>query len=324
MEAQMAATHKELVLASRTAGMAEVATSVLHNVGNVLNSVNISATVIGDSVKDCSLDGLGKVSELLQAHAGDLGNFMTNDPKGRQLPKYLDLLRERQRENQKQILAELESLTNNIDHINGIVARQQSYAKSVALTEIVNVTELVEDALRLNAGAMVNGSLKIAREFEPHLPPIEVDKHKVLQILVNLISNAKRACEKANVAEKTLTVRIVRRMDRVVISLTDNGVGIAAEDLTRIFSYGFTTREDGHGFGLHSGALAVKELGGLLTARSEGPGKGAEFVLELPLRPPTPAAAPRKASSRLSVHLPVAKPAPPAPAASLASAPGAV
>ena len=70
------------------------------------------------------------------------------------------------------------------------------------------------------------------------------------------------------------------------ISYIDNGIGIPADNLTRIFGHGFTTRKEGHGFGLHSGALAAKELGGALTVESDGPGKGATFTLEFPIQRP--------------------------------------
>jgi signal transduction histidine kinase len=71
----------------------------------------------------------------------------------------------------------------------------------------------------------------------------------------------------------------------VAIIVRDNGVGILPENLTRIFGHGFTTKKDGHGFGLHSGALAAKQMNGALSVQSAGPGKGAAFTLELPIAP---------------------------------------
>ncbi len=101
MEAQVTKTHQELLTASRRAGMAEVATTVLHNVGNVLNSVNVSANLIVATVKAPKLAGLAKVSALLREHADDLPAFLTQDPKGRQLPTYLEFLTERHQAEQK-------------------------------------------------------------------------------------------------------------------------------------------------------------------------------------------------------------------------------
>jgi C4-dicarboxylate-specific signal transduction histidine kinase len=145
------------------------------------------------------------------------------------------------------------------------------------------VTELVEDALRLNASALEQDRVGIIRQYDA-APVIGVDKHKVLQILLNLIRNAKYACEQSHRTDKELTVRVTQGDDRVWIAVSDNGVGIPAENLTRIFAHGFTTRKDGHGFGLHSGALVAKEMGGALNVRSEGRDKGATFTLELPFR----------------------------------------
>jgi signal transduction histidine kinase len=106
----------------------------------------------------------------------------------------------------------------------------------------------------------------------------------VLQILVNLIHNAKYALDASGRADRQLTVRVgLARENWLEVKVADNGIGIPAENLTRIFSLGFTTRKGGHGFGLHSGANAAKEMGGTLQAQSDGAGKGAQFTLELPL-----------------------------------------
>jgi signal transduction histidine kinase len=161
---------------------------------------------------------------------------------------------------------------------------QQSYARRGGLTETLDLRVLVEDSLRMNEGAFSRHGVAIVRDYRD-VPPIEVDKHKVLQILVNVIRNAKYACHEG-AGEKTVTVRIRAGKGSVLVSVIDTGVGIPKENLERIFSHGFTTRADGHGFGLHSSALAAKALGGTLEAHSAGPGRGATFTLTLPLRSP--------------------------------------
>jgi signal transduction histidine kinase len=178
-------------------------------------------------------------------------------------------------------VVELESLRKNIEHIKDIVAMQQSYAKVFGLAEILQVTDLVEDSLRINAAALTRHAVRVIREYE-EIPVIAVEKHKVLQILVNLVRNAKYACDESEHADKQLTVRVARHQDRVRITISDNGIGIPPENLTRIFAHGFTTKKTGHGFGLHSGALAAREMGGTLNVHSDGPGQGASFTLELP------------------------------------------
>ncbi len=281
-EAKLKRVHEQLVETSRLAGMTEVATNVLHNVGNVLNSVNISCSVVSDKIRQSKVANLTKAVALLQAHSNDLPDFLANDPKGVLLPGYLGNLAAFIAEEQKEVLLELASLTSNIDHIKEIVAMQQSYAKVSGVLEVLSVVDLVEDALRMNAGAMERHQVEIVREYS-EAPPVVVDKHKVLQILVNLIRNAKYALDERRHDDKVLTLRVgLNGNGKVRLMVIDNGVGIPAGNLSRIFAHGFTTRKEGHGFGLHSGSLAAKELGGSLTVHSEGPGRGAIFTLELP------------------------------------------
>jgi len=276
--------HKLLVTASRQAGMAEVATNVLHNVGNILNSINISASLVTERVKQSKAPGVSRLAALLKEKGSSLAEFLANDERGKQIPEYLTSLGEQLLNDQKMALEELASLRDNLEHIKDTVAMQQSYAKLCGVTETVAVVDLVEDSLRLNAGAFVRHGVTLCREFN-EVPPITVDKHKVLQILVNLVRNAKYACDESGRSDKLITLRIEQAPAGVRICVIDNGVGIRPENMSRLFTHGFTTRASGHGFGLHSGALAAQELGGALLVESDGPGRGATFILELPLGP---------------------------------------
>jgi C4-dicarboxylate-specific signal transduction histidine kinase len=274
--------HRQLVDASRQAGMAEIATNVLHNVGNVLNSVNVSALLAADLARKSKVSGLGRVVELMRAHEHDLASFVTSDPRGQHLIRHLGNLAEHLKLEQDTLVRELESVRTHIEHIKDIVAMQQNYAKVAGAHEIIAAVDLVEDSLRMNEDALHRHRVEVVREFASR-PQLNVDKHKVLQILVNLVRNAKNACEESSATGRRVTVGVQSAGERVRICVADNGVGIAPENMTRIFNHGFTTRAAGHGFGLHSGALAARELGGTLTAHSEGVGRGATFVLELPL-----------------------------------------
>jgi PAS domain S-box-containing protein len=276
--------HKQLMAASRQAGMAEVATNVLHNVGNILNSVNISASLVTERIKQSKAPGVSRLAALLQEQGTGLGEFIVKDERGKRIPEYLNSLGDQLLSDQKMALEELASLRDNLEHIKDTVAMQQSYAKRCGVTETVAVVDLVEDSLRLNAGAFVRHGVTLRREFN-EVPPITVDKHKVLQILVNLVRNAKYACDESGRSDKLLTLRIEKTPAGVRICVIDNGVGIPAENMSRLFTHGFTTRASGHGFGLHSGALAAQELGGSLRVESEGHGRGAMFMLELPCTP---------------------------------------
>ena len=153
------------------------------------------------------------------------------------------------------------------------------------MIETCQVPDLVEDALRMNSDALIRPDVALVREYA-EVPPIDIEKHKALQVLVNLIRNAKNACDESGKKDKQIRLRISQCAQQICIEVIDNGVGIAPEHRARIFSHGFTTRKDGHGFGLHSGALAAREMGGTLTAHSDGIAMGATFALELPIKPP--------------------------------------
>lgn len=278
--------HRQLVDASRHAGMADVATSVLHNVGNVLNSVNVSATLIAERIGSGRLENVVRAARLLREQNGTLPQFLTEDPKGRLLPGYLADASEQLAEDRTEAVAEIDLLVRNIEHIKDIVAMQQNYARVCGVIETLDPRDLIEDAVRMNIGAFERHRINFVRDYVD-VPPVSADKHKVLQILVNLIRNAKYAIDERPDSDRTLTVRLrARGEDRITIDVVDTGVGISPENITRIFSHGFTTRKEGHGFGLHSAAVAAQEMGGSVQVASEGVGRGAIFTLELPVAAP--------------------------------------
>jgi signal transduction histidine kinase len=274
--------ERELVDAARMAGMAEIATNVLHNVGNVLNSVNISAELVTRKLKNSKTQGLGKAVRMMNEHATDLGQFITEDEKGKLLPRYFNELVDSIATEQGLLIEELAQLTKSIDHIKEIVTTQQTYAGAARLIEPLNVADLFEDALRMNSGALSRHQVTVTKDYQD-IPMIMGDKHRLLLILINLISNAKAAMSNVEPPrEMTLGVRIVDQTT-LCVSVKDRGEGIAPENQARIFNHGFTTRKDGHGFGLHSCALAAVEMNGRLQVESDGPGQGALFTLEIPL-----------------------------------------
>ncbi len=280
-DAELEQAHQELVKASRQAGRAEFATGVLHNVGNVLNSVNLASTCVRDSLKKSKAANLSKVVALLREHETDLGAFLTSDPQGKQLPGYLAQLSAHLVSEQEAALKELAQLQKNIEHIRSLITVQQDSARQPSAPEVINLMELVEDALKMNANGLARAGVHVTKEFEK-VPPILTQKHQVLHILANLVRNAKQACQTPNGQENRLTIRVSQQAGRVRIAVADNGSGISPENLAKIFTHGFTTKKDGHGFGLHSATLAAKEMGGSLTVHSDGPGQGATFTLELP------------------------------------------
>jgi len=281
---QLKDTQRELMDTARQAGMAEIATNVLHNVGNVLNSVNISADLVSRKLRSSKSLGLGKAMSLINDHAHDLGHFLSEDEKGKLLPGYLNQLVEAIAVEQQSLIDELTQLSKSVDHIKDIVSTQQSYAGANSLVEPLVVSELLEDAMRMNSGALTRHHVTVIKEYG-NLPRIMGDKHRLLLILINLISNAKYAMAGVSNHARNMTLSAAVVNDETLqISVKDEGEGIPEENMTRIFVHGFTTRKEGHGFGLHSCATAAIEMNGRLTAHSEGPGKGATFVLHVPLK----------------------------------------
>jgi signal transduction histidine kinase len=256
---------------------------VLHNVGNILNSVNVSAALVSNALRTSRARGLTEALQLMGEHSADLSDFLTLDEKGKLLPGYLGRSAQALAREQQRMIEELAHLTQSIDHIKAVVATQQSYAGGASLVEPAQICELAEDALRMNSGELVRHGVTVVKQFA-QVPVARLDRARVLQILVNLISNASQAIQNVPAGSNRITLTVdTFAGSSLRVSVKDEGEGIPAQNLTRIFAHGFTTRKTGHGFGLHSSALAARQMGGTLTAHSEGPGKGATFTLELPL-----------------------------------------
>ncbi len=287
-EEELQLMHRQLLDASRRAGMAEVATGVLHNVGNVLNSVNVSATLVCDRLNNSRLVNLDKAVHLIGENQGGLADFFTVDPRGRQLPTYLSRLSDHLLEDRGQTLKELQSLVSNIEHIKQIVSLQQSYGKSSGFLQPARPHEIIDEAVRLNSLLLQRGDVKVVLNYQD-CPQVLLDKQKILQILVNLIGNAQHALASGPSTEHVLTITLARREQQLSVSVSDTGSGIAPENLAKIFTHGFTTKKDGHGFGLHYCAIAAKEMQGTLLVESRGLGQGATFTLVVPVAADPPA-----------------------------------
>ncbi len=267
---------------ARSAGMAEVASGVLHNIGNVLNSVNVSVTMLREQIRRTKASNLERLVELLNDHQADLPGFFENNEKGRQVPAFLSALSSQLIHENETMLLEIDGLSENIEHIKNVISMQQSYAGSYGVLEKVSMPELIDDALKINKLAKDRETIQIEKKYA-ELPLVYLDKHKILQIFINLISNARHALIDSGHADKKMSISISVVDNAICIEVTDNGIGIEKDNLSRLFTYGYTNRRDGHGFGLHNSALVANELGGKIEVHSEGAGRGASFVLKLEL-----------------------------------------
>jgi len=275
--------HNKVLISARRAGMSDVATAVLHNIGNILNSVNVSLGLLKENHNDTHMQKLIAVLKLIQENSKNLNYFFTQDDKGKHIPEYAIALITNFAKSYESINLELENLSKQIEHIRDITQLQSSLSGINKFMERVEICEMLSEAISICQYELNQKHISITK-ICPHKQIILTDKIKLIQILVNLIQNAKDALLTANVSSMTIVTEIKKvNEDFIEIRVIDNGIGIEKKNLTKIFSFGFTTKPEGHGFGLHGSALAAKEIGGKLAAESEGHGKGAEFILTLPI-----------------------------------------
>lgn len=266
---------------ARLAGKAEIAIGVLHNIGNILNSIGVTTSVIKQNIETSRLGGLVKLTEMFEEHALDLGDFIGSE-KGKKAILFMSALARQFTDEQSINIGHLNELKTHIDHMSRVVSLQQAFSGNIGLMEDLSIDDLVTDTVKILDESITrhNIQLKIHRS---DLQPASFDRHRILQILVNLINNAKDSVVKKGGNDKQISIEICPlEKNHVAIRVTDNGIGIPPEKLTKIFQFGYTTKDDGHGFGLHSSANVAGEMGGKLMAQSEGKGHGATFTLELP------------------------------------------
>lgn len=286
----MGLKSSEEVEGARLAGMAEIATNVLHNVGNLLNSIKLSAFRAHNTVDSCQVSFLTSVADLVEEHEDDLATFVAHDERGKVLPRFLRQMSDHLLGMQKAALEELTKLARSIDNVKQIISVPQPTAGTPGTPEPTSIPGLVEDALEVSASAE-SRQITVQRQHAD-LDPIVTDKNKVLQILINLIRNAIDSVVSHGCKEPRIGIRSdAGDAGRVRIMINDNGAGIDPEDEKQIFHHGFSTKPDGHGFGLHWAAMAASELGGAITVDNHGIGKGATFILELPCDRPSEQAA---------------------------------
>lgn len=281
-EAELAETNKKLLETARIVGITEMAATVLHNVGNVFNSVSVTVGMLSEKLQQSKIPNFVKTVEMIELHMPDLAEFLTKDTRGREIPGYLVALGKYLTKEQESSAAMLRNISEHTKHIMELITIQLHNA-SAGLTEMLSLNELLENALRGNTAGSSRYGIEVKQQFD-NMPPVRLDRHKFLQIFINLLSNARYALKVSRNEPKILEVRLKKKEDKsFIVEVSDNGIGIEKENLDKIFSLGFTTRKDGHGLGLHSAALYAKEMGGSLTVHSDGPEKGAVFTIELPL-----------------------------------------
>ncbi len=274
--------QQQLVAASRQAGMAEIATTVLHNVGNAMNSINVSTQLVRTSVMRLKMDRIGKIAALLDEHRDNLGEYLAEGERGSQIISLLQGLTAQLDDRRATANKELDGLARHVEHVKAVVRSQQEAAKMGGVVEDVALPSVIDDALQLVQDSLDKHGITVVRE-EVAMAEVPVDRHRLLQIIANLVGNAAQALRSHDgQRQMRICVHEVNTAPQIVV--TDSGPGVPAAIGDRIFQYGFTTKRDGHGFGLHASALLAGELGGELRLQPPVEGEGATFVLTLPHR----------------------------------------
>ncbi|MDH5427601.1 MAG: HAMP domain-containing histidine kinase [Nitrospirota bacterium] len=266
--------------------LADVASTVLHNVGNVLTSVTVAANMVESLVDQSSVTLVNRMAELMHAHEQNLGAYLTEDPKGKRIPTSLGKLGSHLIEEQKTVVNEMKGLVRNIRHMKQIIVSQQTMAKSAGKVEPVVLVQVLSHAMEMSFQPEDEKWITIHCDYQDVLPVL-ADQHQLLQILVNLLRNAKQAMRQQCQEHHELCIKVNypnHEKTSVVITIQDSGVGIAAEHLSKLFTRGFTTKKDGNGIGLHSSIVAIQNMGGSMEVQSDGIGKGAVFTLTFPVQ----------------------------------------
>jgi len=274
--------HKKLIDAARLAGRADITTGILHNAGNILNSINIDTNILEQILDKSKVDSIIKIADLLTKQKKQLVQYIQTNPKAEQLPSLLLKIGILTSQQNKDFKIKLQELKNNIDHITQIINTQLSHKSFTGYTEKITIDEIISDAIKILEPSIINHHIILINK-KANLPPTPLDRHKVLQILINLLKNAKDSLKETTNNNKTITIEAYKSATKqMTITITDTGMGISKQKLNSIFNLGYTSKKDGHGFGLHSAANAAREMKGDLTVTSKGINKGATFILQLP------------------------------------------
>lgn len=277
-EVEIKELGNQLALISREAGMYEVASGVLHNVGNVLNSINTSTQVLKSKVESLETNSYSRLMSLMQERNPE---FFMNDEKGKIIPVYIQKLREDLELRKNEILKEILDLKKSVDHVNSVIHMQQAYCKIRSVIEPLQISEVVEMSIAMNADILEKYKIEVTVIGASII--FQTDKHKMLQVLVNLIRNAVQAINAQNPQIRKLVISWKIEVEGYLyLEVTDTGCGIEPENLSKIFTHGFTTKKEGNGLGLHMSLLAMKELGGDMRVFSDGVGQGTTLAILLP------------------------------------------
>ena len=284
---KITALNANLMNMAHQEGMAEVAVSVIHNIGNVLNSVGVSVGIIKKEMSNSIYQKIGLIMGMLEKHQSNLIEYFQNDEQGKLIPGYLMILFAEIQRNKVILDTEVQDLQQHYYIIKDILNAEDEITGPKSISTPVLLAEVMDSSIQtvMTADSMLTKQITLNKDYR-YTASIMTNKTNLMQIFVNLLKNAKESVMelKENMPRK-INISIARKknLEEVELRIMDNGIGILPEHLPKIFTFGFTTKQRGHGFGLHNCALIAKQLGGTLEVKSNGYCKGATFILTLPI-----------------------------------------
>ena len=302
---QLKKAQKELLEKAHLAGMADIATSVLHNVGNVINSIIISTQIINQQARGSKLGSLARANKALD-------NVLTPEiraanPRAEQLLNYYQLVGKMLKDESDDMLENIGRIEERINVINDVITAQQDFISGSFAAEPMPLEHVVNDALNIFEASFERNEVTPTVQFNAY-PRVYLQKIKLIHVLINIFKNAVEAMDHLQPRQRTIQIVIGEERSMGFVRIADNGEGIESHNMNKIFNHGFTTKLRGHGFGLHSCANAMTEMGGKLYAESDGKDKGATFLLRFDLVAPK-----KKTPNNHEPHRPNALIAPHAP-----------
>ena len=304
MSTRLADTHKRLADASHAAGMSQVADTVIHNVGNVLTNVNSLIETATDRVDGLRVAPLNKL-------AGRLRQGGNRDEVLAATPDYLQRLSAELEKDQCELSGLLSTLHDNVQHIHSVIRDQRQYTQQSIDQKQVSMVEIINEAVACCQANLLQDEIVVRFSFTRDCV-IQSDRSLLLQIIINLIGNARNAMIESDCESRLLQLSLTDQNDMARFAVSDCGCGMTTETLARVFDAHFTTRAAGTGLGLHFSAITIKRLGGKIVAQSDGLGQGSTFTIELPIAthdPPNDPATPKTATvitnfQNESIHVP--------------------
>ncbi|CAM2069058.1 GHKL domain-containing protein [Sulfidibacter corallicola] len=273
--------QRDLVESARLAGMADIATSVLHDVGNTLNSVVISTQLVKQLLANSKMVGIFKANRVLDEVLDDLAQGEAAEADRQQrLRAYYARLGEAYTSERTEGLAQLDRLEDLVRVLRDIVKAQEQIAGSVSFRDRLQAKALIEQVLILRAGSLQRADVRVTKRIAD-VPDILGEKLKLIHVFVALIDNAIEAMTETAKTDRSLEIHLFKRNDWVHVIMRDSGCGFDAKVRERLFQQGFTTKKDHSGYDLHRCANFMAEMEGTLTLTSDGPDRGATAEVTL-------------------------------------------